>query len=92
MARKTSEERIAALEARKKQIEAQLASLEARERDAARKRETRRKVIVGAAVLAHSEIDDAFATILREVLAKAVQRPADQQAIADLLGLVAPSA
>ncbi len=85
MTRKTSEERIAALEARKKQIEAKLASIEARQRVTARKLDTRRKVVVGAAVLAHAEIDAPFAALLREVLIKAVQRPADQQAIADLL-------
>ena len=81
---------MAALEARKKQIEAQLANLAAKNKDAARKLETRRKVIVGAAVLAHAEIDDPFATLLREVLAKAVQRPADLRDIADLLQPPAP--
>lgn len=85
MPRKSAAERIAELESRKKQIEAQLASLEAREREAARKRETRRKVVVGAAVLAHAELDPGFASLLRDVLAKAVQRPVDQKVIADLL-------
>jgi hypothetical protein len=85
MARKTAAERIAELEDRKKQIEAKLASLAAREKLAARKLDTRRKVIVGAAVLAHAEIDAAFASILKEVLAKAIQRPIDIAAIADLL-------
>jgi hypothetical protein len=92
MTRKTGEERMAALEARKKQIEAQLASLAAREKQAAHKRDTRRKVIVGAAVLAHAEIDPRFAVLLRDILQRAVQRPADQANIVDLLEPVAPSA
>lgn len=85
MVRKSSSERIAELAERKKQIEAKLASLAARERQDARKRDTRRKVVVGAAVLAHAELDEQFAAALRDALAKAVLRPADREAVADLL-------
>ncbi len=85
MVRRSPSERIAALEARKRQIEAQLAALTAREKQAARRRDARRKIIVGAAVLAHAEIDGRFAALLLDVLRRAVQRPADQLSIADLL-------
>ena len=85
MARKSSSERIALLEERKKQLEAKLSDLNARERMAARKRETRRKIIVGGAVLAHAGQDSAFTETLREILDEAVQRPAERAAIADLL-------
>jgi hypothetical protein len=83
--RRTTSERMRLLEERKRQIEAQLQSLTTREREAERKRETRRKVIVGAAVLAHAELNPNFADQLREILEAAVQRPADRQTLADLL-------
>jgi hypothetical protein len=85
MVRKSSSERIAELAERKKQIEAKLAGLAARERQEERKRDTRRKVVVGAAVLAHAERDAEFSAKLRAVLAMAVLRPADREAITDLL-------
>lgn len=83
--RRTPAERKQILEEQKRKIEARLQALSARERGRERKLDTRRKVIVGAAVLAHAEIDPAFATTLRMVLRRAVQRPADQKTISDLL-------
>lgn len=85
MGRKPNSVRIAELEERKKQIEAKLATLTARNKVASRKRDTRRKVIVGAAVLAHAERDAEFAKQLQRVLTLAVMRDGDRQAIADLL-------
>lgn len=83
--RRTTSERMHTLEERKRQIEAQLHALSAREREGERKLDTRRKIIVGAAVLAHAELDPNFAETLRHVLGQAVQRPIDRQAVADLL-------
>lgn len=85
MGRKTNAARIADLEERKKQIEAKLTSLNARERVMTKKRDTRRKVIVGAAVLAHAQRDSEFARRLQAVLTLAVEREGDREAIADLL-------
>ena len=85
MGRKPNALRIAELEERKKQIEAKLATLASREKVANRKRDTRRKVIVGAAVMAHAERDPEFAARLRVILTLAVQRDGDRQVIADLL-------
>lgn len=50
-----------------------------------RKRDMQRKIIVGAAVLAHANFDPAFAAGLSSALAKAVTRERDRQIIADLL-------
>ena len=83
--RRSPVDRMTLLRQRKEEIERQLSGLEAREREEKRKRDTRRKVIVGAAVLAHAGLDPAFAVKLGEVLGKAVQREADRKAIADLL-------
>jgi hypothetical protein len=71
---------------RKMQTENRLAAMDARERKDERKRDTRRKIIVGAAVLAHAKIDPSFAAKLQEVLSLAVTRPGDRKAIADQLG------
>lgn len=83
--RRTVSERRAALEERKRQLESELAALNAREKEASRKRDTRRKVIVGAAILAHAELHPAFAAELRHILAQAVTREIDRRDIADLL-------
>jgi glucose/arabinose dehydrogenase len=74
------------LEKQKAQIEARLKALEARESAERRKKDTRRKIVVGGAVLAHAAHDPAFAETLRAVLGVAVTRLADRKAIADVLG------
>ena len=76
--RRGSSPRRSLLIRKKERIEYQLAAIDAREREQRRKRDTRRKVIVGAAVLAHAELDASFASKLYEVLRRAVIRPADR--------------
>jgi hypothetical protein len=87
MSRKSLDERIEELTRQQEQLEARRATLLAAKRDTDRKRDARRKIIVGAAVLAHAELHPAFADQLRSVLNRAVQRPIDRNAIADLLGI-----
>ena len=55
MARLNASDRKAALAAKLKQLEAQMRDLDAREKAAARKDDTRRKVIAGAIALEHFE-------------------------------------
>jgi hypothetical protein len=83
--RRSAAERVAWLRQRKARIENQLAAIEARDRAAARKRDTRRKIIVGAAALTHAERDPGFRDALKAALRSAVSRPVDQAAIADLV-------
>ncbi len=83
--RKTLDDRLAELTRRQEQLEARRLSLLAVKKQSDRKQDTRRKIIVGAAVLAQAELDPNFADRLREVLAQAVQRPIDRGVIADLL-------
>jgi hypothetical protein len=78
------------LEKQKARIEARLKALDAKENAERRKRETRRKIIVGGAALAHAAHDPAFAAALRAALALAVTRPQDRKAIADWLGESVP--
>lgn len=81
---KTSD-RIAALERKKAQIAERLKTLSAQTAERKRKEDARRKIIVGAAVLAHAEHDPMFASRLREALDAAVTRPLDRKTLADLL-------
>ena len=50
-----------------------------------RKLDTRRKIIVGGAVLAEMHKDPEFAAVLRAMLLRYVARPNDRAAVADLL-------
>lgn len=70
---------------RKQQLEARLADLDARQKTRNRKRDTRRKVIVGGAIIAHGKLHPAFRVALRSVLQQAVTRDIDKAVIADLL-------
>lgn len=83
--RKSLDEQLAELTKRKDQLEARRQALLAVKKNADRKLDTRRKIVVGAAVLAHAELNPIFAEELRQVLEVAVQREADRAAIADLL-------
>ena len=83
--KKPLHERIAAAEERKAQLVARLAALKGRAKAVDRKRDTRRKIVVGAAVLIEMERDPRFAAYVRKFLAKAVTRPQDREPIADLL-------
>ena len=66
------------LREKKAQIDAKLKKLEAREKERARKADTRRKVIAGALALEHAEIDPEFGEKLRSLLARFVNRPQDR--------------
>ena len=90
--RKSLDEQLAELTRKQDQLEARRLALLATKKNADRKLDARRKIIVGAAVLAHAELDPAFADKLREVLDAAVQRPIDRDVIADLLPATAPAA
>lgn len=89
-ARKSLDDKIAELAKRQQQLEAQRLSLLASKKAADRKIDTRRKIIVGAAVLAHAELHPDFSATLRKILSVAVERDVDRRDIADLLG--SPSA
>ena len=78
-------DRIATIKARRQQLDARLNQLEAKAKTEERKRDTRQKIIVGAAVLAHAELHPAFADQLRHILGLAVLRDTDREVIAGLL-------
>jgi len=90
--RKSLDEQLAELTRKKEQLEARRQALVATKKSADRKLDARRKIIVGAAALAHAELDPSFADKLREVLDQAVLRAIDRDVIADLLPAAAPAA
>jgi hypothetical protein len=51
-----------------------------------RKRDTRRKIVTGAVVLAHAGRDPAFRSLLCLLLQEHVTRPIDRALFVDLLG------
>src|ERR1700679_3388686 len=83
--RKTTEELIAEEEKKVEQLKARMAELKARQRGEDRRRENHRKIVVGAAVMAHIRLDAQFRTVLREALNKAVTEPKHRTVIPDLL-------
>ena len=82
---KTLPDRIAALKAKKDKLAERLNALEAKAKNVDRKRETRRKIVIGGAVLVAIEKDPALAAQIRALLAQNVGRSIDREAIADLL-------
>ncbi|MGA8791811.1 MAG: hypothetical protein WB498_02680, partial [Candidatus Binatus sp.] len=70
--RKTLDEQLASLKQKKEAIEKQLNAVETRKRETDRKLDTRRKIIVGGAVLAHSRVEPDFRPVLQVALEKAV--------------------
>jgi hypothetical protein len=83
--RKTTEELIAEEEKKVEQLKARMAELKARQRGEDRRRENHRKIVVGAAIMAHIRVDPQFRTIVRDALNKAITEPKHRNVIPDLL-------
>jgi uncharacterized protein YcbX len=78
MARKTEEERIAELEARKKALEAQLQAIQARKKARSRKDDTRRMILIGRAVWSQGEKDETARKKLLRLLDGYLDRDVDR--------------
>lgn len=78
MARKTEEERLTELEAKKLQIEQQMRSITSRQKERLRKDDTRRKILVGSAVLAEAEKTPAAKQRLMTLLDQHLVRDVDR--------------
>lgn len=77
--RKTDEELLAELEAKKSQLDARIQKKRAAVRTRQRKLDTRRKIIAGALALEHASIDQAFGVTLSKLLNEHVTRPDDRK-------------
>ncbi len=89
MTEKTTD-RLTRLQQRKAELERQIAAAERDARESSRKLETRRKIIVGGAILAAIAESPGLAGMVKTVLERRVTRPADRAAVADLLETPTP--
>jgi len=78
-------ERIAALKQKQEKLAARLTTLAAVAKREDRKRDTRRKIVVGGSVLLAMEKDPILAERVKAALATTVGRPIDREVVADLL-------
>jgi predicted nucleotidyltransferase len=62
-----------------------MAELKGRQKAEERKRDSHRKIVVGAAIMAHIKIDARFRKAVQEALNKAVTEPKHRAVIPDLL-------
>jgi hypothetical protein len=83
--RKTIEELIADEEKKSEQVKARMAELKGRQKIEERKRNSHRKIVVGAGIMAHIKLDPRFRKAVQEALNKAVTDPKHRAAIPDLL-------
>lgn len=73
------------LETRKQQLEARLQQIRAREAEEIRRRDTRRKVVVGALVLGAADTTEHHRAWLLSVLRSAPTRPQDREILEGLI-------
>lgn len=78
-------DKLTRLRQRKAHLEKQIAAAESAAKAEARKLDTRRKVLVGAAVLAELETDPGLRATVRAMLGRRITRANDRAAVADLL-------
>jgi hypothetical protein len=86
MVRITDAERADKLREKRKQIEAQIAAIEARRKTKERRFLTRQKIIIGSAVITEANSNKAFAEELTNLLQKIVTRDVDKIVIKEFLG------
>lgn len=79
MAKRTDDEILADLTAKQREIEMRINTVKARSKERARKEETRRKVLVGAVILAEAERSEAAKQRLQALLDKHLVRPVDRE-------------
>ena len=94
MPRKSTADRLKTLREKREQLDAQLRALEARNKQAERKADTRRKVIAGALACEHYEKnpDSEFHRIMFRLLDEYVVRPHDRALFPELVDADADSA
>lgn len=83
--RRTAADRLAELEAKKRQLSEQIAALSARTRERQRKDDDRRKILLGSIVLADLPNNRELVTYIRDRL-PSVMRDGDERLFPDILG------
>lgn len=87
MARRTIEERLAELREREARLRREQERLKARLSVEERKRDTRRRILLGSLVLARLESEPALRAIVERELAGFLTRPGDRELFAGIVGL-----
>jgi len=88
--RKTLHQRIAELLKRHEEAKAELSQLKARAKEADRKFDVRRKIVMGAAVQAHAKVNSAFREELRKAILAGVTRQRDREILPEFFPEAAP--
>jgi len=83
--RQSTSELIADEEKKGERLKARMAELKDRQRVESRRRDTYRKIVAGAGIMAHIKIDPRFRKAVQDALNKAVPGPKHRGAIPDLL-------
>jgi hypothetical protein len=78
-------DRIADIKARQEKLAARLNTLASKAKKEERKRDTRRKIVVGGTIIAAMEKNTVLAELVRNVLNASVTRPQDREVVQDLL-------
>jgi hypothetical protein len=74
--------KLAALREKQAQLLAKISKLENRNKQEARKEDTRLKILIGAAMLADANIHPETAKLIKTILARAITTPRDQEFLA----------
>lgn len=82
---KDYDEQLSKLKAKREQLDARMNKLAQKAKTETRKRDARRKIVIGGAVLAAMEKNESFAAVIRSVLAAYVGRANDREVIEDLM-------
>lgn len=85
MARSSDQERLQKLQERRDQLNAQLAAMEARAKQTQKKQDDRRKILLGALMLADLDTRPELKAYLAERLPGFLVRPEDRKLFADLM-------
>ena len=81
----TAASRLEKLKQRKAKLEAEIAKAEAADKKAARANDTRRKILIGAAMLAEMEAEPSFRDGVRRILDRRLTQDRDRELLADFL-------
>ena len=74
-----SEQKLSKLEQKKQQLEEQIRTIKAQQKQQARKDDTRRKILIGAAMLKEAKGNEEFARILSTILDKNIPKEKDRR-------------
>ena len=85
MSAETPTSKLEKLKQRKAKIDAEIAREQKAERERQRSKDTRRKILVGAAILAEIESEPSLRGVVQDILKRRLTQDRDRELLADLL-------